>query len=49
MSIKENVLYCDFNYFSYILPFNLNVLTGYMLKKGKSWNTTVNIVVKINP
>lgn len=30
MSIEENILYCDFNYISYIF-----FLAGYMLKKKK--------------
>lgn len=30
MSIKENVLYYDFTYISYTLPFYFIVLAGYM-------------------
>lgn len=33
MSIKENILYCDFNYVSYTLHFYLKFLAGYVLKK----------------
>lgn len=32
---KRKCTFCDFNYISYILPFYLIVLAGYMLKKKR--------------
>lgn len=48
---KRKCTFCDFNYISYILPFYLIVLAGYMLKKKKKrpkklWNPMVNTVFK---
>lgn len=47
MWIKEDVLYRDFNYISYITTFYLIVLAEYMLQKEESlWNSVINIIFK---